>query len=170
MKKGLLKMVFPLLASLGILLAASVSHAAIPNMKGIWKGTFKYVEFENVLVVGAAPEYGSDEVEMKITTQKGRLFAGRIRDGESELKVTGFIDTDDSVTIQLYEEDTRIFFSGKLIPWTTPTLRGTAHLYEVINISLDPRMATGLLTLKRVSQWAGRRGAGELLSTNAFLG
>lgn len=152
MKRGLPKLIAVLLIGLSMLLAASVSHAATPNMKGTWTGTFNYVQFKNVLVDGANPVYVKQTVSMKITSQTGRVFAGRLRDGDHEIKFTGVVEADKTVTIQMFEYHTRAFFRAKLtVLDTSMTLNGTGNLYEEMSLSSDPNMATGLITLKKVS-------------------
>lgn len=84
-------MVLVLLAGFGMLAAASVAQAAIPSMLGTWQGNFNLVQFENVLVEEVAPVYADTTDTMKITSQKGRLFAGPMRNGEHEQKVTGLL-------------------------------------------------------------------------------
>jgi hypothetical protein len=152
MRRGLPKMILVLLVGLGIVLAASVSHAAVPNMKGTWTGTFNYVQFKNVLLEGVNPVYTKVAVTMKITSQNGRVFAGRNLDGDHEIKFTGVIGADNTVTIQTYEYHSRGFFSAKMtVVNGTMTLNGTGNIYEEISLSSNPQMATGLLALKKVS-------------------
>lgn len=151
MKKRLLRSVLVLIAGLGMLAAASTAQAAVPSLLGTWQWTSNEVRFDNVLVDGAAPVYEATTGLIKITSQKGRLFAGRMKDGEHELKITGFVDTDNTVTMQIYNYHSRGFFSGILTLGTPPTLRGTGQFYEEISLSSNPNMVTGLLTLKKVS-------------------
>lgn len=150
MRKDLKKVVLGSLVILGMLFAASVSHAAIPNMKGTWKGTFNGVGFENVLQEGQNPGYAKISVKIKITSQNGRVFAGRIQDVEHEVKITGVIEANNNVTIQMYEYHTRGFFTAKLsVNNGVMTLNGVGNLYTEISLSSDPEMQTGQITLKK---------------------
>lgn len=151
MKKGFAKMFPVLLVGLGMLLVASVSHAAIPNLKGVWAGTVNIVRFENVLQDGGNPVYHKETIKIKITWQNGRVFAGRYMSGEHEEKLTGVIEADNTVTVQTFNEDNRSFFRGKMrVVDGTMTLSGAIAVYEEICLSGSPEMMSGLATLKKV--------------------
>jgi hypothetical protein len=152
MRKDYTKVFLVSLVCLLMFFAASVSHAAIPDMRGTWQMTVNIVVFENVLKDGVAPVYDRETANIKVTTQKGRVFAGRYLIEGNEEKLTGVIEQDNTVTIQLFDHDGRTFLRGKMsVVDGVMFVRGTITGYEEISTTPDPGMTTGLVTLKKLN-------------------
>jgi hypothetical protein len=124
--------------------------AAVPDLRGTWQGTQSQYEFKDVTINNAAPVFSQGDANLKITTQKGRVFAGRFMQDGKELKVTGAIAPDNTISLQIFKYHSRAFFVGKLTVTAAKfTLSGIVHAYDEMTLSSEPGMSSIYVTISK---------------------
>ena len=122
----------------------------IPNMVGNWEITFKMICYENIFNPEEEPTFYEFAAVLNITVQEGRTFAGFIDAEEYTIKVTGAID-DKNITMQLYGDNNRDFFSGRLLGRRNPRkFRGTANSFEEITLAFKPSICTSYMEANKI--------------------
>lgn len=135
----------------------------VPDLCGEWISEAVGYSINNVTNPLDPPEYSegslSDDGNIFITEQNGRVFTGTFE--EDEGKLTGVILPDRTVSIQLFEQsELRFFLTGRLTKsGNTLQISGYIHLFDDFHgFRVSPRpddsewvMATGYAQLTKVN-------------------
>ncbi len=129
----------------------------IPDLIGEWYSEAVGYAYEDVIHLPQEPEYFegeslSDDGNIFITHQTGRVFAGTFEEGDGVL--TGVIMKDRTVSIQFFElSEFRIFVTGRITKsGDTLQISGYVHAFDDFGIRPEPNteMASGYVRLFKI--------------------
>ncbi|MEK7405592.1 MAG: hypothetical protein AAB225_10840, partial [Acidobacteriota bacterium] len=133
-------------------LYGQVGPQRVPDLRGLWTGSIYGCMFLDALARTNNPIYGGDDdIDIEITLQQGRSFAGR--GGDPEDKVTGILLPDGTVQIQFFDPDhtNRGLATGTLsIEKGRYVMRVYSHGFDDLNrADRPPMMYTAEIVLQK---------------------
>ena len=129
----------------------------IPDMTGEWDSEVVGYAYDKVIELPQTPEYYpeaslSDDGNIWITHQRGRVFAGTFEMGDGVL--TGVIMKDRTVSIQFFElSEFRLFVTGRITKsGDTLQISGYVHGFDDFGIRDEPdtEMGSGYVRLFKI--------------------